>query len=246
MPSTRPFLFTILTLCLSLSVLSAGQLQLISTESDPDAFIQNSVNVINGDYCEAATDLVITGPDALILQRFYSTKDSVNGTQKGGWRIFPERFLVVGKDRSRKSSASGKDQFDWTLAFTGERSGGILPYSGWRNKNKLTSDLLKIEVLNDAMGMVNTYAKDINGQVNHQNNDLHCKENRCELTLGDGAKRIYQKVEQLPSMLLGEELTPLMTAQVDEPDYFLLIQEILPSGNKLFFSYDTAGHLTAV
>jgi hypothetical protein len=39
---------------------------LVSTESDPDAFIQNSVNVINGDYCEAATDLVITGPDPLI------------------------------------------------------------------------------------------------------------------------------------------------------------------------------------
>jgi hypothetical protein len=36
----------------------------VSTESDPDAFIQNSVNVVNGYYCESATDLVITGPAA--------------------------------------------------------------------------------------------------------------------------------------------------------------------------------------
>ncbi len=60
---------TIFTLCLYLPALSAAQLQLVSTESDPDAFIQNSVNVINGDYCESATDLVITGPDAMVLQR---------------------------------------------------------------------------------------------------------------------------------------------------------------------------------
>lgn len=123
-------LLTISTLCLCASVLSAGQLQLVSTESDPDAFI-NSVNVINGDYCESATDLVIAGPDILILQRFYSTKDTVAGTQAGGWRIFPQRFLIVGNDFLGKSCIVGKDQFAWTSAFVGERSGGILPYSGW-------------------------------------------------------------------------------------------------------------------
>jgi hypothetical protein len=42
---------------------------LVSTESDTDAFIQDCVNVINGDYCECATDLMITGPDTLILQK---------------------------------------------------------------------------------------------------------------------------------------------------------------------------------
>ncbi len=64
----------ILFASLCLTVLSANQIPLISTESDPDAFIQGCVNVINGDYCESAIDLRITGPDPLILQRFYSTK----------------------------------------------------------------------------------------------------------------------------------------------------------------------------
>ena len=89
--------FAILALCLSFSSLAASQLQLVSTESDPDAFIQNSVNVINGDYCESATDLVIAGPDALMLQRFYSSKNIITGSQPGGWRHFPQRFLVIGK-----------------------------------------------------------------------------------------------------------------------------------------------------
>jgi len=39
------WLLTIFTLCLYVPALSAGQLQFVSTESDPDAFIQNSVNV---------------------------------------------------------------------------------------------------------------------------------------------------------------------------------------------------------
>lgn len=231
---------------LYLPALLMGSSQFLSTESDPDAFIQNSVNVINGNYCESATDLVITGPDALILQRFYSTKDVITGFQAGTWRIYPQRFLVIGKDPSGKSCTVGKDRYEWAFAFTGERSGGILPYSGWRNTNGSTKDPLKIDILNHAVGLVNTYAGEINGQTNHQNNQLHCKGETCELSLGDGSKRIYQRVNELPSQLLGEELTPIMAAQVIDPSYFLLKQEVLPSGNQLFFSYDEAHHLIAI
>jgi RHS repeat-associated protein len=229
-----------------MSKLSANQLQMVSTESDPDAFIQNHVNVINGDYCESATDLVIAGPDSLVLQRFYSTKDLITGLQTGGWRILPQRFLVIGRDSSIKPITVGQDHFEWTYALVGERSGGILPYSGWRNTSGITKDPLKINVLDNALGCVNTYAGEMNGQTNHQNNMIHCKGDRCELILGDGTKRIYQRVDALPSRLLGEELTPLMADQMLDPDYFLLNQEILPSGNQLFFSYDTDGHLISI
>lgn len=246
MTKYRFLAFILLTLFWNFSCASASQLQLVSTESDPDAFILNSVNVINGDYCESSTDLVITGPDALLLQRFYSTKDIVNGTQAGGWRILPQRFLVIGKDFSDKSCIIRNERFESTSGFVGERSGGILPYSGWRNPSGVTKDPLKIDIFASAPGMVNTYSREINGQTNHQNNLLHCNGSTCELFLGDGTKRIYQKVQQLPSLVFGEELTPSMTAQVKEPDYYLLAQEILPSGNQLFFSYNAEGHLTSI
>lgn len=217
---------------------------LVSTESDPDAFIQNCVNVINGDYCESATDLVIAGPDALTLQRFYSTKDPITGKLQGGWRILPQRFLVIGKEQSSKTCMVGKERYEWSLAYVGERSGSILPYHGWRNTTSgLTKDPLKIDVYNHAKGMVNTYCVEMNGQNNHQNNQLHCKGDACEVVLGDGTKRIYKKVIGLPTKLFGEELTPLMTSQIVEPSFFHLDQEILPSGNQIFFSYDDQGQL---
>lgn len=216
--------------------LSGTSLDLISTESDPDAFIEHCVNVINGSYCEAATDLSIAGPDALIVQRFYDS---------GSWRIFPQRFLVVGKD-PEKSSMMEKEPFEKIVAITGERSGGFLPYSGWRSKDGTIKNPLKIDIWHQAIGMVNSYAKEINGQTNHQNNELHCKGTYCELILGDGTKRIYNQVERLPSSILGEEAVPLIASQMIDPAYYQLVQEILPSGNQLFFSYDQKGHLTAV
>ncbi len=241
---------TIFRLCLwifsatYLTTLSATQLQLVSTESDPDAFIQKSVNVINGDYCESATDLVISGPDAIVLQRFYSTKDVITGAEAGGWRMLPQRFLVIGKDVSGRPCNIANQ--GWAFALVGERSGGILPYRGLRNANGTSNDPLKIDALRDASGMVNTYAIEINGQTNHQNNNLYCKGDTSELVLGDGTKRIYQKVEKLPSLILGEELTPIMAEQVIDPEFFLLAQEILPSGNQILFSYDNEGHLIAI
>lgn len=227
-------LLTAILLIFNLSFLYASDLHLISTESDPDAFIQDCVNVINGDYCESATDLMITGPDALMLQRFYTTKNLKKDNRPGGWKILPQRFLVIGKSPSGKACTVGKDRFEWTLALTGERSGGILPYSGWRSTIGVTKDPLKIDVLNNAIGVTNSYAKEINGQTNHQNNYLHCNGDICELVIGDGTKRVYQKVQKLPSLLLGEELIPSMSDQIVEPEFYLLIQEILPSGNQLF------------
>lgn len=209
-------------LLLLLSTLSAAPFEWISPESDPDAFVQNRVNLIDGDYSPAVSDLTIAGPDALVLHRFYSSKI-------GGWRIFPERFLVLGK-----SSEKG------VMGWCGERSGAILPYLARSFEEPLKVDL------SSAVGVVNTYAGEISGQTNPYNNQIKWKECECDLTLGDGTHRIYKKVEGLPSLLLGEELTPLMVAQVIDPSYFLLIEEQLPSGNRLFFSYDKEGHLISV
>lgn len=220
---------------------AANALQVVSTESDPDAFIQDAVNVINGDYCEAATDLVIAGPDALLLQRFYNSKNPLSD-QPGGWRILPERFLIIGRDPSDKT---GNKNLKWTCAFAGERSGGILPYCGWTNAEGSNADPLRIDQPK-ALGMVNTYTEEINGQTNHHNNCIFCKGNACELTLGDGTTRLYQKVERLPNVVLGEELIPLMAAQIVDPEYFLLTKEQLPSGNQLFYSYNDEGRLTLI
>lgn len=213
----------------------SASISLITTESDPDAFV-HGVNVINGEYCESATDLIITGPDILTLRRFYSSNV---------WRINPERILVIGKEPFGKSCEIDKVNFEKVLAFAGERSGGILPYSGWRSTSGFSKDPLKINHLN-AIGMVNTYAEEMNGQSNHLNNLLTCQGATCELILGDGTKRIYQKVAKPSALILGEELIPSFAAQVVEPEYYFLMQETLPSGNHIFFIYDNDSHLISI
>lgn len=207
------------------------------TDSDPDAFIQHVVNVITGEYSEAATDISITAPSPLILQRFYSNRDYLTGTQPGGWRIFPERFLVIGKDKLETS---------YSRAFTGGRSGGIFSFFGKINEKGFSQNPLKIQIAQDAIGMCNTSSGEISGQTNHQNDLLHSNDTFCELVLGDGTRRIYELVQNLPSDLLGEELIPFMALQVLHPKYYRLVQENLPNGNYLFFSYTEKGHLASV
>ena len=67
-----------------------------STEADPDAFVAECVNVINGDFCRSALDFVVQGPDKLVLQRCYSNRNYITGKGVGGWRLFSDLFLVVG------------------------------------------------------------------------------------------------------------------------------------------------------
>ena len=192
--------------CISLS---ANLPPLTSTESDPDAVIHGCVNVIDGCYCEVATDLVIAGPDALTLQRFY---------RREGWSLFPQRFLVMGRDPSGDAHQ--------VLALTGERSGGILLYSGRVTADGTITVPLEINGRNRTSEMVNTYAKEINGQNNHRNNLLYCCGEMCKLILGDGSHRIYQRVTALPSLILGEEMTSEMLSAVEEGVAYRLISEI--------------------
>ena len=199
-----------------LSVFPLFSSPLLLTESDPDAFVEGCINVIEGKYCEADIDLLVAGPDCLTLQRFYNAEE--------GWKIFPECFLVVGADSKGRA-----------LAFSGERSGGTLPYTG-------KGSILQVDISNSALGIVNTYSGELNGQTNHQNNRLHYQENTCEITLGDGTKRFYQKAKASPSIFFGEEYLP----KISDPNFFLLQREVLPSGNQIFFDYDQTGHLISV
>lgn len=217
-----------------------------STEADPDSFIDNCVNILTGDYCESNTDLSIVGPDPLVLQRYYNSTNYITGQHVGGWRIFPQCFLVAGKEFNENLQSDNAEELERTYAFTGERSGGILTYSGWRTAKGTTIDPLRIDLLKDGKGIVNTYAIEIKGQVNHKNNLINCLGKSCELHLGDGTVRIFKKVKSLPSELFGEELNPFLAAQVSSPEYFHLTQETLPSGNLLFYSYNAAGHISKI
>lgn len=193
-------------------------------ENDPASYVRG-VSVIDGSFTAAETDLVITAPDLLILTRFYSSKDELDDTNFGGWRVFPECLLIVGQHPDGTQ-----------YAFTGERSGAILTYCGQGK------DALKIDILKNGAGMANTYAGEMNGQTNHQNNRLECKGTTCELILGDGTKRIYRQIVQMPDDNFFGKIPSVLTSKISNLKYFQLISEKFPSGNVLLFNY-ADGHL---
>ena len=89
-------------LCLQGLEASTSQTYLGSRESDPASLVEN-VSTIHGDYTEVEVDLTVSSPDSLILSRFYSSRDTLQTANFGGWRFNPHCFLSIQKDPKGKS-----------------------------------------------------------------------------------------------------------------------------------------------
>lgn len=183
---------------------------------DPDSYV-GGVSVIDGSFTSIETDLVILGPDPLVLTRFYDSKDNHETANFGGWNIFPQCFLIWGEGSDGKQYAFVKDSFGSSLVYSGNGKGP-----------------LKVDMLEDGVGIANTHAGAINGQTNHCNHILNYKEDSCELILGDGTQRIYRQLKKTP-----KDIPPLQRSNVSNLKCFQLVSEKLPSGNVLLFAYDS-------
>ncbi|MDP1609355.1 MAG: RHS repeat-associated core domain-containing protein [Chlamydiales bacterium] len=193
-----------------------------SRESDPESLVEN-VSTIYGDYSDYEVDLVLPGPDSLVLARYYSSRDHLLGCSSlGGWRFNPHCFLSIQKETHVKSYTTSEGKFDSTHILIGTNEGSILTYSGWRNMtNPQVRSLFKVDVEDSLLGLANTARGNINAWTNLKNNQLYfdAQSNCFELFLSSGGKRFY-----VPSS--------------SSSDLYLLELEILPSGNKLFYEYE--------
>ncbi|EFB41421.1 hypothetical protein pah_c045o150, partial [Parachlamydia acanthamoebae str. Hall's coccus] len=160
----------------------------------------------------------------------------MTGQGSGCWRLFSQFFLIKGNAPETLKERT----FAQKYAFVGMPSGGILSFSGTEKGP------LSINMLQDGMGIVNTSTQEMSGKYNHRNSRLYCEENRCILHLGDGTKKIYEKCVEPSNPMLGEELLPCLSQKVDIPEYFHLIQQNFPNGNRAVFSYDVNGHLKTI
>jgi hypothetical protein len=57
---------------------------------------------------------------------------------------------------------------------------------------------------------------------------------------------MYQAVDSLPCLYLGEELNPFLEKEVENPSAYHLVQEILPGRNQILYSYLPDGHLSSI
>ena len=219
---------SILLLLLPLYVWAAPQMQ-PSTEGDIDSYIDGRVNVVNGDYCEHVVDLELQDDGCSIIERYFNTRDYIDGRGCGGWRLLPHLFLVLGRESAQTESQQ--------LAYVGHRTGGILLYNGNEGAP------LTIDLRSNGMGIVNSHQKEISAKSNCKNHLLACKGNVCTLTLGDGTKCIYQQLKGVQPALFARDWIASATRKMDSPTQYRLIAERFPSGQTLEYSYSAEGEL---
>ena len=199
-----------------------------SREGDPESLVQN-VSTIRGDYTEFEVDLTVPAPDSLILSRFYSSRDTIQIAAFGGWRFNPQCFLSIQKDPKVKPYTTAEGKFERAYVYVGNQDGTILTYVGWQNTTNLSKrSLFKINPEEETIGLSNTAKGNISSWTNLKNNELHFnpQTDSFELCLCSGGKRFYAKHPSL--------------------DIYCITQEILPSGNKVFYEFDDRGQLSLI
>lgn len=68
---------------------------LSNLEGEPSSVVGGCVNVISGDFFEFQRDLVLEGPEPLVLERYYSSSDSSCGTLHNGWHLNHQGTVIV-------------------------------------------------------------------------------------------------------------------------------------------------------
>ncbi|MGE4574774.1 hypothetical protein, partial [Parachlamydia sp.] len=165
--------------------------KLFTKENEAESFIEHQVNVVDGDYFESHIDLHFPGPDLLLLKRQLNTKSFQHS---GGWRLFSEYFLIVGKDK--------------------------------QNPDELM------------------YALD--GKFDPSVKDFRLAQNKCLISSNEGGNKIYEKIDTIPTLCLGEEILPDLSKKFINPDYYRITKQILPSGNQVKYAYNNEGHLESI
>ncbi len=186
-----------------------------SREGDPESLVQN-VSVIHGDYSELEVDLCVSGPDPLVLSRFYTSQDSLDVASFGGWRLQPQIFFQVCPTPKQDSF-----QNPYLDIFVGTPEGSLLKFSGFQNwENPEISSEFLIDLEEDQAGICNTAKGSPSSWTNVKNHVLFYdpQSQSFELHLSSGGKRTYTKSHT--------------------SHQFHLTLEVLPTGNQILYEYD--------
>ena len=94
------FLFPFFCVCIFHSLLFSNSpdyfepSEVVATEGLPSNIVNQSVCVISGEYTHSVQDLVLPGPESLVLQRFYSNFAQGN-VIKGGWSFNHYEWIAM-------------------------------------------------------------------------------------------------------------------------------------------------------
>ncbi|MDX8430635.1 MAG: RHS repeat-associated core domain-containing protein [Candidatus Algichlamydia australiensis] len=203
-------------------------------DNDPNFTVAGCVNAITGEYFAVETDLVLSCAQPYPITRIY--------TAHADWEFFPhvrleeiQKVGVINKDGRQKKKVRQKK-----LHFKDELG---LPIKLRPIKSDSPSYMLDYKT--HTAHLVNTHRGVISGQTNTRNTKgrYNKKKKTYEISFGDGTKRIYKRTRisrKRPSRV------DLPNKRIAAGKLFLLNEEVLPNGNRIFYEYDNGNNLRKI
>lgn len=154
----------------------------INLEAEPASLVNNSVNVISGDYCDSQQDLVLPGSHPLTLERAYVSSDWQEGSLYHGWHFNHCGEITI-------ETGDGSHEATWYDSFGGKRS-----YRGSLFNARLYVPLeIKRECL--SKGITNCGLGKIGGRTNLKNSKIYyCKKKDvCFVRMPDKTEKHFEK-----------------------------------------------------
>lgn len=223
-------------------------------EGVPEGMIAHHVDAISGQYVDVEVDLYLPGPNPLVLQRNYESGDFATGQDAGQWRIMPHCFLVAGEDEEGKAHLLKlakylrHQEYFRSHVYIGEPLGSFLCYTGWKEVHTKNPFSLTLCDEGHLLGVTNCSRGLISGQTSHHNTKVHYApyRDRYEVSSGDGRIRIYCPGPPPTHPIFAPKLLQRFASFLQNPCFYQLQEERLPSGNYIRYFYNCFGNLTSV
>lgn len=202
--------FILLILCLNFGVLAAkenelGLLPNPLVEVGVSAVVNDCVNAITGDFVDSSIDLIIPGPEPLVLERSYASSQYNTECYYNGWRHNYQSWIEVARVENKES---GKR----VLAKYKEMSGRGAFYAGEYHR-KLPMTLLSFSKKETWPGLTNCCEGVISARNNPKYNRMVFEHDDHSLHVENASGSLY-KFERLGNSKhghlysLAEELKP--------------------------------------
>lgn len=201
-----------------------NQMPLTEVEGDPSSIVGGYVNAISGALIETDTDIVLPGPEPLIYQRIYCSKDWNGDVICDGWT------------NNHAENAYLHHDGDLYTISAAEASGGSITYWGHKARRNRAyredfypppeQSVQGEQRVGKDKGLTNTGMGDPSGNTNLKNQSYHYCNHAKHIrgSLCDGTTRTYY-----PAIKPNEwDYLPLR---------FVLSQESRPSGSTLSYDY---------
>lgn len=159
----------------------------VSTQGIPTSIVAGHVSVISGDFCDTQTDIVIAGPDPLVLQRSYTSSNDSKSFLCRSWQLNHPQEMVL--ESIEKKDHRGREYNEY-IAYIGESFGSMMKYDKLSPKQ---SEFIELSWTRQR-GFTNCYRGVISAKHNPKNNKVKIKYNNyCEVTSGGGDFRHFNK-----------------------------------------------------